>query len=41
MPRSSYSKNAPIEVGITTTGGPACPKTSRSMSRLSDLENQW
>ena len=40
MPRSSYSKNAPIEVGKTTTGGPAWPKTSSSMSRPSDREYQ-
>ena len=39
MPRSSYSKNAPIEVGKTITGGPAWPNASSSMSRFSEREN--
>ena len=34
-PRSSYSKNFPIDVGKTSRGVPACPKTSASMSRCS------
>ena len=39
MPRSSYSKNAPIEVGKTITGGPAWPNMSSSMSRFNEREN--
>src|SRR5829696_5261560 len=39
MPRSSYSKNAPIEVGNTIIGGPAWPNARSSMSRLSEREN--
>lgn len=39
MPRSSYSKNAPMDEGNTMTGGPSCPKISSSMSRLREREN--
>ena len=40
IPRSSYSKNAPIDVGKTMYGAPPWPKTSSSISRPSCWECQ-
>src|SRR3954454_13699596 len=41
MPRSSYSKKRPPDVGKTTTGNPAWPKKSNSMVRLSEGLCHW